>query len=58
MNALYGLMSSVYEVFPEFAYGVYLAFDAGEYHPQAPLLSPDAVTRPLIEELFTKYHAA
>ena len=35
----------------DFADSVYLAFDAGEYHPLTPHLSADEVTRPLVESL-------
>jgi hypothetical protein len=58
MNVLTGLMSSLYQEFPDLAFGVFLAFDAGEYHPNAPTLTPDEVTRPLIDELIAKHHAA
>ncbi len=30
---------------PEYAWGVYEAFDAGEYHPDTPQLTDDAVTK-------------
>jgi hypothetical protein len=58
MNILMGLMSTVYLEFPDFAYGVFLAFDAAEYHPETPALTPDQVTRPLIDGLLTKHRAA
>lgn len=35
----------------DFAHSVYLAFDAGEYHPLTPHLGADEVTRPLIADL-------
>jgi uncharacterized protein YggL (DUF469 family) len=53
-----GLMMSKYREFPDFAFGVFLAFDAGEYHPKTPNLTPDEVTRPLIDELIAKNHVA
>jgi hypothetical protein len=46
---------SRYLVFPEYAFGVFLAFDAGEYHPKTKDLTPDEVTRPLIKALIEKH---
>lgn len=57
MNGLSGLMSH-YVLMPDYPWGVFLAFDAGEYHPKTPTLTPDEVTRPLIDELIAKYHVA
>jgi hypothetical protein len=56
MNGLSGLMSQ-YVLMPDYPWGVFLAFDAGEYHPKTPNLTPDEVTRPLIDELVAKYRA-
>jgi hypothetical protein len=41
-----------------FPWETFLAFDAGEYHPKTPTLTPDEVTRPFIDELIAKYHVA
>ncbi|HEX5352651.1 MAG TPA: hypothetical protein VFW60_01075 [Rhodanobacteraceae bacterium] len=32
-------------ILPKYAWGVYEAFDAGEYHPDSPELSDEAVTK-------------
>ena len=59
MNVLMGLMSTLYQEFPDFSFGVYLAFDTAEYnHPNMPILPPDEVTRPLIVDLVAKNPAA
>ena len=38
----------------DFAFAVYLAFDAAEYHPKMPHLSSDEISRPLIDTLLTR----
>ena len=35
----------------DFAFQVFLAFDTAEYHPQTPHLTPDEISRPLIDAL-------
>ena len=40
--------------FPDYAYGVFLAFDAGEDNPHSKYLTPDQITRPLISTLLAK----
>jgi hypothetical protein len=57
MNNLSGLMAQ-YFLMPDYPWGVFLAFDAGEHHPKTPNLTPDEVTRPLIDKLIAKYHVA
>ncbi len=55
MNNLHGVAAGhayhTGEWLSDFADAVYLAFDAGEYHPATPHLSADEVTRPLVESL-------
>ena len=55
MNNLSALMAE-YLLMPDYAWKVFLAFDAGEYHPNTPNLSPDEVTRPLIDKIIAQYH--
>ena len=57
LNCLMALMSK-YCLFPDYAFGAFLAFDAGEYHPNTEDLTPDEVTRPLIRSLIEKYPAS
>ena len=57
MNGLSGLMTQ-YKIFPDYPWGVFLAFDAGENHPNTTDLTPDEVTRPLIDKLIAENHAA
>jgi hypothetical protein len=47
INHLYPVMLECPAI-PEFAWGVYEAFDAGEYHPDSPTLSDDEVTKPIL----------
>jgi len=53
MNRLHGFASirAGHEWLSDFAFSAFLAFDAGEYHPQTPNLSADDVTRQLIGAL-------
>jgi hypothetical protein len=46
------------ERIPDYSWEVFLAFDAGEYHPNTPDLTPDEVTRPIIDDIVKKYHAS
>ena len=56
MNHLLGLASAGYqEVLPDFAMSVFLAFDAGEYHPHTPHLTCDEVTSPAIRALLQSH---
>jgi len=57
MNNLSGLMAQ-YALMPDYPWGVFLAFDAGEHHPNTPNLTADEVTRPLIDEIIAKHHVA
>ncbi|MEQ1639099.1 MAG: hypothetical protein ABL903_20760 [Methylococcales bacterium] len=41
--------------FDSFAWEIYMAFDAGEFHPQMPELTSDEVTRPLIHQLLLEF---
>lgn len=47
INHLYPVMLEC-PVVPKFAWGIYEAFDAGEYHPDFPTLSDDEVTRSML----------
>ncbi len=47
INHLYPVMLEC-PVVPECAWGIYDAFDAGEYHPDSPTLSDDEVTKPIL----------
>jgi hypothetical protein len=47
INHLYPVMLECPAV-PEFAWGIYEAFDAGEHHPDSPTLSDDEVTKPML----------
>jgi hypothetical protein len=59
MNCLSGfMMQARLPRLPDYPWEAFLAFDAGEYHPKTPDLTPDEVTRPFIDELIAKYHVA
>lgn len=60
MNCLSGMMfqEGILSPIPEYPWRAFLAFDAGEYHPETPDLIPDEVTRPLINDLIEKFHVA
>lgn len=47
INQLHPVMLDCPSV-PKCAWGIYEAFDAGEYHPDTPTLSDDEVTRPIL----------
>jgi len=52
INILMSVINGGPEPFlPDYAFSVFLAFDAGEYHPDTPHLTSDEVTRRLIEKL-------
>ena len=57
VNSLSAVMAW-YGLMPEFPWGVFLAFDAGECHPDTPTLTPDQVTRPMIDKFISKYRIA
>jgi len=48
MNHLYFVMLECPEI-PKYAWSVYEAFDAGEYHPDEPGSSEEQITRSLLE---------
>jgi hypothetical protein len=47
INHLYPIMLEC-PTMPEYAWAIYEAFDAAEYHPDSPGLSEDDVTRPIL----------
>ena len=47
INHLYPVMLECPEI-PNCAWGIYKAFDAGEYHPDSPTLSDDEVTKSIL----------
>jgi hypothetical protein len=47
INHLYPVMLECPAI-PECAWGIYEAFDAGEYHPDSPELADDHVTRTIL----------
>ena len=47
INHLYPIMLECPEI-PAYAWDVYEAFDAAEYHPDQPDLSQDEITKPLL----------
>ena|SRR5690348_13674520 len=56
INHLYPFMLECPAV-PSYAWGVYEAFDAAEYHPDTPELSEDAVTRSALVAQVGSQHA-